>query len=112
LPDDPNTVAFMDGPVVLAGLNPGNQPSKGERQDASSKEARPNYRIDGLSLVGDPADPGSFLIPDDEREWTYWRGDYRTRGQRQDFRLVPLHEIRDEIYTVYFPIKKNQSPDS
>ncbi|MCB0049874.1 MAG: hypothetical protein KDE24_10065, partial [Caldilinea sp.] len=64
----------------------------------------PNYRISGIALTGDPAEPGTFLIPDDEREWTYWRGDYRTRGQAKDIRLIPLHEVRDEVYTVYFSV--------
>lgn len=46
-----------------------------------------------------------MLVPYNEREWGYWRGDYRTRTQEKNFRLIPLHEVRDEIFTVYFGVK-------
>ena len=103
LPDEPHTFGFMDGPVVLAGLNAA-APSDRPQRPAHSEKTYPNYRISGIALTGDPAEPGTFLIPDDEREWTYWRGDYRTRGQAKDIRLIPLHEVRDEVYTVYFSV--------
>ncbi len=102
LADDPNTVAFMDGPVVLAGLNPGGIPTAAQTKTAGSYIARPNYAIDGIRLVGDKEDPTSFLTPDNEREWTYWRGDFRTKGQERDLRLIPLYEVRDEVFSVYF----------
>ena len=104
LPDDARTVAFMDGPVVLAGLNPGGVPGTAARPDGSYT-ARPNYVIDGLSVRANGKDPASVLTPDNEREWNYWRGDYRTRGQAKDFRLIPLHEVRDEVFTVYFGLE-------
>jgi DUF1680 family protein len=85
LPDESDTVAFMDGPVVLAGL--------------CSEE-----RV----LHGDRDDPKTMLIPDNEREWDMWRPGYRTRGQECGFRFVPLYEVRDEPYTVYFPIRGQQ----
>jgi DUF1680 family protein len=82
LPDDPQTVAFMDGPVVLAGL------------------------IDGeRTLSGSLAQFDTLLTPDNEREWTTWQQSYRTRGQDRNFRLIPLHEVRDQRYTVYFPFE-------
>ena len=102
LPDDPQMIGLMDGPVVLAGLNPNQPEIYGRVKSGSEKEYRPNYAIDGLPLYGDPAHPETFLTPDDEREWSYWRGDYRTFGQPINFRLIPLHEVRDEVYTVYF----------
>jgi len=103
LPGDPRLVAFRDGPVVLAGLNPG-QAATAVEKPAGGYTARPNYAIDGLRIHGDPAHPTDFLVPDNEREWHYWRGDYRTRGQERDFRLIPLYEVRDEVFTVYFSI--------
>jgi DUF1680 family protein len=105
LPDDPRTVAFMDGPVVLAGLNPNQCSPQGEKT-GSKKEYHPNYTIDGITLKTDPQAPESVLIPDDEREWRYWRGDYRTQRQPVNFRLVPLYEVRDEIYSVYFEVQE------
>jgi len=83
LPDAGEMVAFMDGPVVLAGL--------------SSEEVR---------LRGQLADPDSILVPDNEREWGTWKPGYRTRGQVRNFRFVPLYEVVDEPYTVYFPVAK------
>ncbi len=105
LPDDPKTVGLMDGPVVLAGLNPAHWDTHGREKRVDAKEIRPNYAIDELPLSGDPAHLEELLTPDDEREWFYWRGDYRTVGQLTNFRLIPLYEVRDEVYTVYFVIK-------
>lgn len=82
LPDEPETVAFMDGPVVLAGL--------------CDEERR---------LYGDRERPETILAPDNEREWWFWRPGYRTRDQERGLRFLPLYEIRDERYTVYFPIR-------
>jgi uncharacterized protein len=83
LPDRPDTVAFMDGPVVLAGLT-------GEEQ----------------TLQGNASQPESILAPDDEREWSDWLGGYRTVNQDRNFRLVPLNTVTDQTYTVYFPIRR------
>jgi DUF1680 family protein len=82
LPDAPTTaVAFMDGPVVLAGL---------------IDEER--------ALAGDHRKPETLLTADNEREWGDWLAGYRTHGQPRNFRLIPIHEVRDERYTVYFPM--------
>lgn len=102
LPDAPDTFGVMDGPVVLAALNPGETPIQQRTPGNASHTARPNYRISGVTLRGDPAAPTTFLRPDNEREWSYWRGDYRTHSQPQDMRFIPLYEVRDEVYTVYF----------
>jgi len=82
LPDQPNMVAFLDGPVLLAGL---------------CDEER--------TLIGDINNPGSILTPDNEREWNNWLSGYRTVNQDRGFRFVPLHEIEDQVYTVYFPVR-------
>jgi DUF1680 family protein len=79
LPDAPDVMAFMDGPVVLAGLC-------GEER----------------MLCGDRDIPETMLTPDDEREWRTWKPGYRTRNQERNFRFAPLYAIRDERYTVYF----------
>jgi DUF1680 family protein len=83
LPDRPNHVAFMDGPVVLAGL-------VGEER----------------MLLGDIDDPSSMLVPDDEREWQTWKNGWRTVDQPVGWRFKPLYEIGNEVYTVYFPVRK------
>jgi hypothetical protein len=83
LPDRSDTVAFMDGPVVLAGL-------VGEER----------------MLFGDIRDPSTMLIPDDEREWQTWKNGWRTVDQPVGWRFKPLYEIGNEVYTVYFPVRK------
>ena len=82
LPDAPDICAFMDGPVVLAGL---------------CDEER--------TLVGDIEDAASMLIAHNEREWGNWLPNYRTRNQARGLRFKPLYDIADEAYTVYFPIQ-------
>jgi len=83
LPDDPERVAFMDGPVVLAGL---------------CDEDR--------VLHGDASEPEKLLVPDNEREWEMWRHGYRVQGQERGLRFLPLHEIQDQRYSVYFRVEK------
>jgi hypothetical protein len=82
LPDRPDMVAFMDGPVVLAGL--------------TSEEP---------TLYGDKGKPETILIPDNEREWRTWLLGYRTTGQDRNIRFLPLNAITDQAYTVYFPVR-------
>ena len=108
LPDQPEMVAFMDGPVVLAGLNPEPNAKPTRREDTSNATFWPRYLIRGLTLKGDPEQPTSILISDNEREWTFWHTGYRTHGQDHDIRFIPLYEVRNEFYTVYFPIKKGE----
>ena len=102
LPDDPQLYAVMEGPVVLAGLNPGGGPQVETARHGSNQNRPGNYWIHGSALHGDPEDPETFLTPDNEREWRTWRQDYRTRNQPVNIRLVPLYEIQNETYTVYF----------
>ena len=72
----------VDGPIVLAGLTD---------RDAG--------------LTGNLNDPQSILLP--EHSHTYgtfvWSQNvYLTRKQKENFRLVPLYEVTNEAYTVYF----------
>ncbi|WP_460530694.1 beta-L-arabinofuranosidase domain-containing protein [Flindersiella endophytica] len=81
LPDQPDCVAFTDGPVVLAGL------VDSER-----------------TLVTDTRNPEAALRPDRERGHSWWSAStYRTQGQNPGFRFMPLNEITTETYSVYFP---------
>jgi len=79
-------VAFMEGPLVLAGIT--------EEEVA-------------LQTNGDR--PESLLQPLYNQEykavrWT--KSHYTTRGQLHNIKLVPLYEIGDEKYEIYFPIVK------
>ena len=82
LPDRPNCVAFIYGPVALAGI---------------TAEER--------TLYGDVNNPESFMIPDNERLWHFWQANFRTINQPINFRFVPLYNVGHEEYTVYFPVK-------
>lgn len=84
IPDEPTTVAFVEGPVVLAGLV--------DRE---------------VALHGDAQQATDLLAPDDERQWSQWLTRYRTVGQPSTVRLLPLHEVVDEQYAVYFPVVPN-----
>lgn len=84
LPDEPHTVAFMEGPVVLAGL------------------------VDDERLVhGDINYPETMLEKMHERQWSDWMTLYKTKGQMNGFYFKPLKYIGNQRYTVYFPIKES-----
>jgi uncharacterized protein len=84
LPDDPNMVAFLDGPICLAGI-------VGEEH----------------LLFGDILHPkGTLLCPDDERHWQQWRSGWKTYRQPFGIRFMPLYQIGHETYTIYFPVEK------
>jgi DUF1680 family protein len=102
LPDRPDTVAFMEGPVVLAGV-------LGEGPARSGEGWSPQSGVETLHeprLLGRLEDPAAVLVPDSEWEFSGWRIGYRTIGQAQNLRLIPLYEIRDESYAIYFPIER------
>lgn len=86
LPDFPDTAAFLEGPIVLAGI------CDGER-----------------ALAGDLAHPEEMLSA--QYEHTYqafpWKqSTYKTLFESPAIAFKPLYEITDELYTVYFKVKK------
>lgn len=85
LPDMPDTVAVMEGPIVLAGLCDTDQGLVLKKGDIK-KVMRPKY------------------------EHTYsvfpWKqSTYRTTGQPENVEFVPVYDITDEAYTMYFTEK-------
>lgn len=82
LPDMPSMVAFMEGPVVLAGLTD-------------------NERI----IYGDIGKPENILRPLDEVCDKWDMMGYYTKNQSVNFKFMPLYKITDEKYTIYFPIE-------
>ena len=75
-------VCAVEGPIVLAGLTDHD-----------------------CGISGDLNDPESILLP--ELSHTYgafvWtQSTYMTRKQTPNFRLIPLYEVTDEKYTIYF----------
>ncbi len=85
LPGSQNMVALMDGPLVLAGL------VEEERE-----------------IVGDYKKPDTFLTSHNERHHSFWNdGTYKTKNQSVNFKFIPLADVTDERYTLYFPIQKS-----
>ena len=83
LPGELDTVAFIDGPIVLAGLTDAQYELHGEMNDLTS-----------------------LLRPYDERGWTEWNPCWRTVNQAKNIIFMPLNRICEEQYNVYFPIRK------
>ena len=81
LPGDEHMAAFLDGPVVLAGL---------------CDEERTLY-VSGQA-------PEAILTADNEREWAAWKHTYKTVGQERGIRFIPLYEVGYQPYSVYFPL--------
>ncbi len=78
-------VAFMEGPIVLAGI--------------CDNE---------VALESGKNDPANLLKPEYHQKYvgTHWtQSHYRTTGQPQNIRFVPLYEIGDEKYSIYYPFK-------
>lgn len=86
LPDEPDMAAFMYGPEVLCGL---------------CDDERTLY-------IEDIQHPENVLTPENEREWGFWRPQFRTRGQERGIRFIPLNQVGYEKYCVYFPLSYKQ----
>ena len=86
LPFSKDKFAFMEGPIVLAGI-------------------ADNDNI----LKGDVNKPESILTREYEHEYKVfpWKqSHYRTINQETNIEFIPLYEIADERYSIYFPIQK------
>lgn len=82
LPDQPDMVAFLDGPVTLVGM---------------TDEERTLYYKEK---------PEEILVPYDERRWALWLKGWKTINQPVNFVFKPIYQVGYETYTTYFPVKK------
>ncbi len=99
MPDDPSTQAYLYGPLVLAGdLGTGDVPAALRRGEATFSPAaqRASYRATAPVLVPPSRDPASWI----RRSGSSLA--FRTSGQERDITLVPLNEIVDQRYAVYW----------
>lgn len=88
LPDMPQLTAFSEGPIVLAGLCSFDK---------------------GITMEND--DPESALAYTIEHTYStfpWQQSVYRTVNQPENFDLVPLYDVTDEPYTVYFTKKASK----
>ena len=85
LPDMPELTAVLEGPVVLAGLCDSDR---------------------GLYMKENRAE--SALLPNTEHTYStfpWLQSTYRTTGQPENISFVPLYDVTDEQYTLYFTEK-------
>lgn len=85
LPDMPGVAAVLEGPVVLAGLC---------SSDCGIRSAS--------------GDPTTALVNVTEHTYStfpWQQSTYRTVGQPENFDLIPLYDVTDEEYTVYFTVR-------
>jgi len=76
-----DTVAYLYGPYVLAGITP-----------------------DERILWKNGNAPEQLLIHDTEREWGSWKDTFKTKYQDHGFRFVPIKDIGYEKYQIYFQV--------
>jgi len=116
MPDDPQTQAFLYGPLVLAGDLGGNGLTEAHIVGPNLRVGAPNTEQNGSPLgptnatppapeVEIPtfraagADPSSWIKPADKPQA------FRTTGQKQDVTLVPLNSLFDRRYAVYWHVE-------
>ena len=86
LPDMPQLTAFEEGPIVLAGL--------------CDKDC-------GIRMENDAPESALTYVTEHTYSTFPWQQSvYRTINQPENFDLIPLYDITDEKYTVYFTKKK------
>ena len=95
LPDNPNRVAVMNGPLVLAG-DLGPLPDRMTGEDANSAR-RPSAPV--FLAAGQPVE--RWLEPVPSRP-----GAFRTKGvgRDRDVELVPFHQLHRRVYGAYWDL--------
>jgi uncharacterized protein len=114
LPDDPHTVAFLYGPLVLAGDLGGDGLTPDHIVGPNLRVGAPNTEQYGSPLGPTNSTPpvpqieipafrargelGSWIRPADKPLA------FRTAGQSKDVTLVPLNSLFDRRYSVYWQV--------
>lgn len=93
MPDDPELVAIMYGPLVLAGL-----PAEGRYSPQAGLTEQQRY------FLADADDLDSWITPVQGQPLTF-----ETTGQPTDLTLIPLNRIIDQPYGVYWIITQEGS---
>jgi len=85
LPDQPELVAFLDGPIVLAGITDHvNHLDQSKSKTGKLLRRRMEHTYE---------------------TFTWSQNIYETSGQKENIRFKPLYDVTDEAYTVYFEMK-------
>ena len=104
MPDDPGLQAFLYGPIVLAGKL-GRQGLTYDQMYGDPKDHLNNYYLQGKPVAvpdfrAPSADPAAWIKPVAEQPLTF-----RTTGQAEDVTMIPLNQLFEERYAVYWRIK-------
>ena len=114
LPDDPRTVAFLYGPLVLAGDLGGDGLTPDHIVGPNLRVGAPN-----TEQYGSPLGPANSTPPAPQIEIPTFRASgelsswirpadkplaFRTTGQKKDVTLVPLNGLFDRRYSVYWQV--------
>jgi hypothetical protein len=104
MPDDPGLQAFLYGPIVLAGKL-GRQGLTYDQMYGDPKDAMNNYYLQGKPVPAPDfrapsRDPAAWIKPVADQPLTF-----RTTGQAQDVTLIPLNQLFEERYAVYWRVK-------
>ena len=91
--DDPNCVAVMFGPHVMAGLTYDIWYPANDRENFFARQ--------NLKLKGDPANPAEWLAPVLNQKMSFL-----TTASDQHMMFIPLYRVVAERYGVYFDVKK------
>jgi hypothetical protein len=81
MPDDPDRMALLYGPLVLAGLV-----------------------SESMTFLADAGAPASWIKPVEGKALTF-----RTAGQARDVTFIPLYKVMDEPYGAYWLVIKEGS---
>lgn len=101
MPDDATVQAVMFGPLVLAGrLGTAGLDKTNLRAEPTKPRTVPEYHgkpVDAPVITANANDPASWLqaVPGRPLE-------FRSKGQTSELSLVPLNQILDERYAVYW----------
>ncbi|HEX2972880.1 MAG TPA: beta-L-arabinofuranosidase domain-containing protein, partial [Tepidisphaeraceae bacterium] len=88
--DDPNLAAIMYGPLVLAGL---------------VDTAKSGLDLPAPVFSGDMKNPAQWIKPVEDKPLTF-----RTTGQPTDITLIPIHQVVNENYGLYWRFAPAGSP--
>lgn len=104
MPDDAGLQAFLYGPIVLAGKL-GRQGLTYDQMYGDPKDAMNNYYLQGKPVRAPEfraasADPATWMKPVADQPLTF-----RTEGQAQDVTLIPLSQLFEERYAIYWRVK-------
>ena len=104
MPDDATMQAMMYGPIVLAGQL-GSEGLTREMMYGDAHEPQENYYLRGKPVAAPEFraasnDSATWIKPVPGQPLTF-----RTTGQKQDVTLIPLNQLFEERYAVYWRVR-------